>query len=120
MIWLNSLVQAWRRRDLPSMGLAAWNTFAQMHNTYQAFTGIGSAVREVGGVFGDLFKSGDNDDTSGNEVLIAIVIVLGLIALSVIGGMALTWGIIRHYAGMRELPASSTSEPELVHRRGIA
>lgn len=48
----HSMYQAWVRRDLPSMGVAAWNGFAQVHNTYQAFRGVPQAWGSLKDVFG--------------------------------------------------------------------
>jgi hypothetical protein len=63
-IWIDSLVRAWRERDLPSIGIAAWNTFAQVHNTYAAVEGVGGAAKSVG----SLFSSADPDDIKGTAL----------------------------------------------------
>jgi hypothetical protein len=92
MIWVDSLVQAWRRRDLSSMGIAAWNTFAQVHNTYGAIRGVPGAWDAVG----DFFGGKDKKDGS--------VVILLLVILALLGGILTTWGIVLHYAGTRPLP----------------
>ncbi len=107
MIWIDSLVQAWKRRDLPSIGTAAWNTYAQMHNTYEAFSGIGSALNGVG----DLF-SGDDDDGKGKLGLLAILIIVGLVLLAISGGILTTMTIIRHYAATRPLGPDQYGYPQ--------
>lgn len=100
MIWIDSLVQAWRQRDLPSMGVAAWNTFAQAYNTYEAIQGIPQA-------FGDVmsfFKSdggGDSNDARGAAILIVIVLVV----LAIAGGIIITASIIKKYAATTPLPS---------------
>jgi hypothetical protein len=95
MIWIDSLAQAWRNRDLPSMGIAGWNTFAQIHNMYEAFEGIPGAFKSVG----DLFSKDDDDDNAG------AIIVIFLVVLAFAAGILTTWGIIKHYAGSRPMPA---------------
>lgn len=95
-IWVDSLVQAWRRRDLPSTATAAWNTFAEAHNAYAAVEGVGGAAKS----FGSLFASGDEDEAKGAAIVIVILIVVAAIA----GGFITTELIRRHYAASRPLP----------------
>ena len=95
MIWIDSLVQAWRRRDLASMGIAGWNTFAQIHNTYSAMRGVPEAIGSVTEFFGGS-KGGSKKDGG--------VIILVLIVLALAGGILTTWSIINHYAGTRPIP----------------
>jgi len=87
-IWIDSLVQAWRRRDMVSMGVAAWNTFAQITNTVSAFRDVPMAFKEVG----KLFSGGG--DARGKAVMLVIV----LVAVSVLGGIIIAASIISHYA----------------------
>lgn len=98
MIWIDSIVQAWRRRDLPSMGIAAWNTFAQIHNTYQAIDGIPQAFGEVMNFFGK--AASDSDDAKSATFLI----VIGLVVMSLVGGIIITMAIIKKYAATVPLP----------------
>lgn len=95
-IWIDSLVTAWRQRDLPSMAVATWNTFAQIHNTYEAVSGIGSAFKSVG----SLFSGADEDDLK----IGAIVIVVLIVVTAICGGFLTTELIRRHYAATRPLP----------------
>lgn len=97
MIWIDSLVQAWRRKDLASMGIAGWNTFAQIHNTYSAMRGVPEALSSVTNFFGK-GSSGSKKDGA------AIIIIIVLVAMALIGGILTTRGIISHYAGTRPLP----------------
>ena len=96
MIWLDSLIQAWQRRDLSSFGVAAWNTYAQVHNTYSAYSGIGGAFDSVG----DFLKGGDDDD-DGKSV--AVILVLVIVAMAIAGGVLTTWAIVSHFAGTRPI-----------------
>jgi hypothetical protein len=95
-IWIDSLVQAWRRRDLPSIGTAAWNTFAELHNTYSAVSGIGGALKSVG----SMFKGADSDDAKGAAVVAMVLIAL----VAVAAGFITTELIRRHYIASRPLP----------------
>lgn len=95
MIWIDSLVQAWRRRDLASMGTAAWNTFAQIHNTYSAMSGVPDAVEKV--------ASGLLGKSDGGKGKGAFLILL-LLVLALISGVLTTWSIINKYAGSRPPP----------------
>ena len=102
-IWIESLVIAWRRRDLPSMAVASWNTFAEIHNAYSAVEGMGGAVKSVGSLFSDA----DDDEATGIALVAAIVIVLAALA----GGFLTTELIRRHYAGSRPLPERGAPQP---------
>lgn len=102
-IWIDSLVRGWRQRDLPSIGIAAWNTFAQVHNTYAAVKGVGGAAKSVGSLFG----SADPDDIKGAAIGTAVLIVVTTFA----GGFITTEMIRRHYAASRPLPRRAKSEP---------
>jgi len=102
-IWIDSLVQAWRRRDLPSIATASWNTFAEIHNAYSAIDGMGDALKSVGSLFSD----SDEDDVTGVAVVAVIVIVLAALA----GGFLTTELIRRHYAGSRPLPERAVPAP---------
>lgn len=89
-ITIDSITTAYRDRRAGNIGVAAWNTFAQVHNTYEAVSGLP-------GIFGDLTKTlseGDDDDTSGK--LVILVFLLVLVALS--AGALTTAAIIRRTA----------------------
>jgi len=100
MIWVDSLVTAWRRRDMASMGTAAWNTFAQVHNTYSAIKGTPEALRAVG----ELFKG------KGDGRAKALMLVIVLVVMAVVSGILTTSAIVGHYAGTRPLPANPNGE----------
>lgn len=86
-IWIDSLTTAWRRRDVSSLGIAAWNTYAGVHNTY-------GAISVLPGIFGDLTKTlgRDNDDDTSSR---AIMIVFMLTIIALCGGVFTTAAIIR-------------------------
>ncbi len=99
MIWINSLIEAWRHRDLPSAGIAGWNTFAQVHNTYRAIEGIPEALRSVKGFFG-----GKGGKDKGGMILLLLVV------MALLAGILTTWVIINQYAGSRPLPKLKNGE----------
>jgi len=93
IIWIYSLVEAWKRRDLASGGVAAWNTYANVSN-------IMSAFRYAPGVFesfGDFIGSGSSSSSSGDEKgkLILFLMVIALALIAVIAGIATTHRIFR-------------------------
>lgn len=90
MIWIQSLVNAWRERSWSNIGVAGWNTFAQIHNTYSAMRGMPEAWKTVREFFGGKGKGG--------------LLVLLIVIAAIIGGILTTWAIINKYAGSRALP----------------
>jgi hypothetical protein len=102
-IWIESLVIAWRQRDLPSIAVASWNTFAEIHNAYSAVEGMGGAVKSLG----SLFSVADDDDIKGVALAFAIAVVLAALA----AGFLTTELIRRHYAGSRPLPERLAPHP---------
>ena len=101
-IMVDSWAQAYRQRTLGSYGTAAYNTFAQIYNTYNAIDGIGQAFGSIFDFLGDSKSDGggDSDDNKGAAVLLIVVLVLVALA----GGVLLTTAIIKHAAGRYELP----------------
>jgi hypothetical protein len=95
MITLDSWAVAYRRRTLGSVGTAAYNTFAQLSNTYHAINNMGKAYRNVA----DYFRGGgrsnrSSDSKDGAAVLLVILLVL----LALFGGILTTWAIINRVA----------------------
>lgn len=93
MIWIDSLVKAWRNRSAGNIAVAGWNTFAQIHNTYSAMKGMPEAWKSVSG----FFSKGNSKDKGGLLILLIVI-------MAIIGGAVTTWGIINKYAGTRPLP----------------
>lgn len=83
-------VQTWRyfarqrHRTAGDYAITGWNTFAQVHNTYEAIQNVPSVV----GRLGDFFGSSDSEDGKG-------AIVALLVILAVCGGVLTTFGIIQ-------------------------
>ncbi len=95
LITVHSWIAAYRERSFGNMATAAYNTVAQAHNMYSAVSGIGDAFKGLGG----FFSSDDDDATAKGGAL-----MIALIALSVLGGAFITYGIIQHYAGRLAVP----------------
>lgn len=103
-ITLNSWGYFWRKRTLGSGGLAGYNTFAQVYNTYNAIQYVPSAGTNVWKAF-----------TDGNDKKNAIIGVMVLIAVA--GGILTTYLIITrtakstaynrgmYYDNQKEVPA---------------
>lgn len=104
MIWIDSLVQAWKRRDARSIGTAAWNSFAQMHNMYSAMKGMPEVWKSIGKL---------TDKGSGKSKGVILIFILVLLAL--VGGVLTTWSIINRYAGTRPLKQSAKQTTRFAH-----
>jgi len=98
MITVDSWATAFRTRRIGNFGIAAYNTFAQVHNTYSAIRDFGAAFRGVAGFFD---SSGKSDKDSGKAILVVILIVV----IALLGGILLTALIIRRVAGNQPLPS---------------
>jgi hypothetical protein len=96
IITIQSWIAALRERSLLNMGVAAYNTYAQASNMIGAIGGIGDAWKAVG----DLFDSRDNEGAAPAMILT----VLALVALALLGGIVLTYALIRKYAATSALP----------------
>lgn len=95
IITVQSLVTAWRERNIANMGVAAWNTFASGMNIYNAMEGIPNAWEAVSSVLG----SDSKDDKDGSKA--ALLILLVVVAIS--GSVLITMSLIRHYAAQTKL-----------------
>jgi len=101
MITVDSWATAYREGGIMNYGVAAYNTYAQIHNTYNAITTFGEAFGNVTSFFSSSGSSSDDDDDSGGA---AIAIVIGLVAVAVFGGVLTTYVIINKVAGSHRLP----------------
>lgn len=103
ILMIESWRAAYRERSLSSMGVAGWNTFAQVHNTMSAFNGIGDAAGEVGKAFSSAID-GDSDDAKSK---IGLLLVFLIVFISVGLGVFLTYGLIHKYAATEPLPKAA-------------
>jgi hypothetical protein len=101
-ITLDSWAQAFRRGGLLNYGVAAWNTYATIHNTYSAWRNMGGAFASLGNFFGGRRKSDSNGDGGG------IILVLLLVVFALLAGVLTTATIIRRVAATEPLPPRPT------------
>jgi hypothetical protein len=117
MITLDSWAQAYRTRRIGDFGIAAYNTFAQIHNSYRALNDFGSAFRSVFDFFGS--DSGDGDSDSDNKGGIAILVVIVLVAVALLAGVLTTAYIIKRVAGTQPLPPWEEVEKRRLSQREV-
>ena len=94
IITVYSWIAAFKESSLANVGTAAWNTFATIHNTYGAISGIKDS-------FGSIMEA-VNDVDDARAKLIVYAAILAVVALA--GGIIITAVLIRHYAGTVPLP----------------
>lgn len=91
---LGITISSWRdfkrNKSLLNGGVAGYNTFAQLYNTYEA-------VKVIPGIFKDLGTLFDSDDRDSKGWMIAIVI------FAIVGGCLTTFGIVRSSAEAQRL-----------------
>lgn len=85
-ITVHSWMEAIKRRDLLSGGIAAWNTFAQISNTISFFRHIGPIFESIGKTI--------REQGSKNVILAAICLVI----LALLGGVYTTYKLVTKYA----------------------
>lgn len=74
-LWIDSVTTAFRRRDLGSIGTAAWNTYAMAHNTYMAATSLPDILKGLT----EFFTGGkDSDRDLDAQGLVIILVILGI------------------------------------------
>jgi hypothetical protein len=91
-IWAHSLAVAYRQRSLGSTTIAAWNTYAQFKNTWDAASHAGNFLSDVIEGLGKR-KSRSSKDGAG-------ILIILLVILAVLGG-AITTGLIARWADRR-------------------
>ena len=87
-IWAESVAHAWKKRTFGSVAGAAWNTYAQVHNTYQAARLLPEVFKDLENAFG---KGGDR---KGKALLLVVLLVI----LALASGVFTTMAIIRSHA----------------------
>lgn len=106
-IMLDSWARAWRDRTFSSTGTAAWNTYAQIHNTYEAINGFGDAFTSVAEYFTSSKSASDDDDDKGAGAV--LVLMLAIVAAALLGGLLTTSAIVSVAAGRTQLPSPTRS-----------
>lgn len=97
------LIESWisfaREKSLMNLGIAGWNTFAQVYNTYNAVKSFGGAWDTVAKGLGGLDSDDVDSDNSVFKVILLVLLALG-------GGIITTMVIIKRYSA--SLPVSET------------
>jgi hypothetical protein len=106
-ITLDSWARAFRQGGFLNYGMAAWNTYATIHNTYSAYRNMGGAFASLGDFFRR--RRGSRDDNPN-----AVIIVILLVALALVGGVLTTMVIIRRVAATEPLPPNPIDVSEKV------
>lgn len=105
MITVDSWATAYRNGRVLDYGVAAYNTYAQVHNTMSAISTFGDALGDVIGAFSggggkkSSSSSSKDDDASGMMALL----VLGLVLLCACAGILLTTIIIKKVSASQPL-----------------
>lgn len=84
MIWLNSIIVAFKERTFGSIGTAAWNSYAMFHNSSSAITTIPNFINDI---------LDDSSDSEGGNSIGIFAFLLCLIVASL--GIFTTIFIIR-------------------------
>jgi hypothetical protein len=102
IITIESWIAAYRKHSLANLGVAAYNTFAQIHNTMGAINSLGPAFQAVGKMFTSVLTS--RGDAKGKVAIIGVMIAVLVVALALTAGSILTAVLIHRYAGTVPLP----------------
>lgn len=86
MIMIDSWANAYRNRSVASFGVAGYNTFANVYNTYNAIKTVPDALDNVL----DFFKGGGRDKDK--------LLVLLLVIVAALSGVITTWIIVTRTA----------------------
>jgi hypothetical protein len=107
VITLDSWARTYRRTTLMNLGRSAWNSYAQIHNTFHA---IGDMDKAFGNVIDGLSAKGSGGgDKKGGALVFILVFVLVMLAL--ISGVLTTAVIISRVAGTTPLPEAAEHLP---------
>jgi hypothetical protein len=113
VITLDSWARTYRQTTVTNLGRTAWNTYAQIHNTFHAVgdmdTAFGSVIDSLrgSGGSGGSSSSGGSDKKGGAVVFILVFVIVMLALLS---GVLTTAVIISRAAGNSLLPDRGVSE----------
>ena len=104
IITIESWIAAYRQHSLMNIGLAAYNTLAQVHNTMGAINGLGPAFQAVGKLFASV--AGGRGDAKGKAAILGAMIAIAVVVIALSAGVLLTAVLIHRYAGTVPLPAA--------------
>lgn len=122
-ITLDSWARAYRNRTIQDIGIAAWNSYAEYHNTFHAINNIGKSFSYVTKTGKSSSSSSSSGDSNGDGKGWAILVMLLLVVIACLAGVITTAIIITRVAGdypmeprynepgARPAPPRSTSAP---------
>jgi hypothetical protein len=113
IITIESWIAAYREHSLANLGVAAYNTFAQFHNTMGAIRSFGPAFESVGKMFASVATG--RGDVRGKAAILGLMIAIAVVATALCAGIILTAVLIHRYAGTVPMPA----KPSRLRRQGV-
>lgn len=105
VITLHSWMQFLRTKSWSDLAASSWNTYATLHNLYDASQSLGPAMDTVGEMFTALVKGGDDEEDSALARL-----AIALVFLALVGGVLLTVMIIKRNIGRSPIPTEGILE----------
>lgn len=96
VITLDSWARAYRNRTIQDIGIAAWNSYAEYHNTFHAIDNIRKSFKYVMNT-GSSSRSSDSEGKGSDIKAVLIMIVLVIVAC--LAGVITTAIIITRVAG---------------------
>ncbi|MGO4870934.1 MAG: hypothetical protein ACLPGW_10035 [Roseiarcus sp.] len=109
IITIESWIAAYREHSLMNIGVAAYNTFAEVHNTMSAINGLGPAFQSVGKMFASVASG--RGDAKGKAAMLGAMIAIAVVVFALSAGVILTAVLIHRYAGTVPLPTASSALP---------
>ena len=107
IITIESWIAAYREHSLMNIGVAAYNTMAQVHNTMGAIQGVGPALRSVGNLFASVATS--RGGAKGKAAILGAMIAVAVVVIALSAGVIVTAALIHHYAGTVPLPTRAST-----------
>lgn len=104
VLTLNSWAHFYRERTFGSGAVAAWNTFAQVHNMYEAVRVMPSIWKDLGNLFGGSTSTASGSGSSAasgassNNKVVQVLIVVAIALLAIVLAILTTSAILRSSA----------------------
>jgi len=108
IITIESWIAAYRDHSLMNLGVAAYNTFAEVHNAMGAINGLGPAFQAVGKMFASVASG--RGDAKGKAAILGAMIAIAVVVIALSAGVILTAVLIHRYAGTVPLPAAAPAQ----------
>jgi hypothetical protein len=103
-ITVESWVAVYRDASLLRLSNAAWNTFAEIHNTAKAIESMGDAFSAVSDALSSPFNSSSDSNGDGTVAIAGLMLMVVVVSFALVGGALITAAIIRYYSGTVPLP----------------